>query len=300
MSTKPKHFPTKAGLKALRLDFAEANKTDGKPKHRRMEEKRKVSIPGMTTASCGSENMNGLSLKKELPMNRFRAWHRAFRRVNAEAIGIATGSAKAAVGKVSGIGGNKCNAQHFLDSEIESWFLPCLELQVAQPSDEVLSGLGLPVQPVEGEPRHPGMWAEPRHQDGAGSCLHLGVTLYGNRDLVLEEPGGEEHCLTNVPGTVYIGTLTGAHHRVHHRPSQGHDLLTVPGCGACSVTVMCRTALFPHSRARQKNTTPSPHQAFQAMVAAFNKALLEQHWRLPTLCQCLESYEDEAPPADAG
>ena len=126
--------------------------------------------------------------------------------------------------------------------------------------------------------------------DGGGSVLHMGVTLYGRRDLVLEEPDGAKHVLENSPGLVYVGTLTGPEHQVLHKYSRPDELLDLPGLGPCSVTVMCRTSLFPYNRSRIRGTTPSPKQFFETLTASFQDSLLRQMFRLPTLGDCTKAH----------
>ena len=80
------------------------------------------------------------------------------------------------------------------------------------------------------------LWHEPWHQDGGGSVLHLGLTLYGNRTCKFLEkdaspPGDRERLMIihNQPGTVYMGQVTGAEHGVEHAPTHDDDLLLIPG-----------------------------------------------------------------------
>ena len=47
--------------------------------------------------------------------------------------------------------------------------------------------------------------------DGGASVLHMGVTVYGDRDMVCHRPGFETDpvVVRNTGGTVYFGVLTG-------------------------------------------------------------------------------------------
>jgi hypothetical protein len=69
--------------------------------------------------------------------------------------------------------------------------------------------------------------------------------------------------------------------KVHHQDSA--DLLSLPGLGKCSVTVMLRTGLFPHNRSRLRNVTPSPPEVFYALSDVFKEFLAKAEWTLPTL-----------------
>jgi hypothetical protein len=92
--------------------------------------------------------------------------------------------------------------------------------------------------------------------------------------------------VTNVPGTVYVGCLTGPEHKVCHLPCRDDELLDVPGLGACSLTVMCRTALFAGCRSRVRNTTPSPPQLLRAITDVCSRTFATEEFRFPTLQEC--------------
>ena len=63
----------------------------------------------------------------------------------------------------------KQNGRHFLRNSMETLFLTCGEVHVADP----------------GSPER-GWRDEPRHRDGAGSAIHLSLTLFGRRDVRCE------------------------------------------------------------------------------------------------------------------
>ena len=64
----------------------------------------------------------------------------------------------------------------------------------------------------------PGYWEEELHLDGGGSVLHMGVTYFGRRVVRNEQNGeGPDVLLQNVPGTVYLGELTGPWHQAGQR-----------------------------------------------------------------------------------
>ena len=69
--------------------------------------------------------------------------------------------------------GATANAEHFVETPIEEWFLTCGHFCVAK------------VRNASGE-----LYSEARHQDGGASVLHLGLTLWGRRDCVFEEVAG--------------------------------------------------------------------------------------------------------------
>ena len=88
---------------------------------------------------------------------------------------------------------------------------------------------------------------------------------------------------------------------VHHRPTDEADLLEAPGLGRVSVTVMARTALFPHARSRTRGCTPAPQMFFRLLADAFRRAAAAGHWVLPSLAETLEFHQKVAPsPSSAG
>ena len=110
----------------------------------------------------------------------------------------------------------------------------------------------------------------------------------------LWEEDGTRHGLENELGTVYLGLLTGPKHQVRHIPAVDGELLAVPRLGALSVTVMMRTALFPHDRSRLRNTTPSPVPVFRTMIRAFLQSNTASSFRLPTLSECTAALDEHA------
>ena len=66
------------------------------------------------------------------------------------------------------------NVQHFLNAPWQEWFLACAELCISKAA--LADGAGY--------------WEEPCHLDGGASVLHMGMTLYGRRDLRLEQGTG--------------------------------------------------------------------------------------------------------------
>jgi len=69
-------------------------------------------------------------------------------------------------------GGGK-NVQHLVDTPVSAWFLSCGELSIMNPQD------------YKGA-----FWSEPKHQDGGASVLHMGITLYGRREVRFDQGEG--------------------------------------------------------------------------------------------------------------
>ena len=174
----------------------------------------------------------------------------------------------------------KCNACHFLQTPWRRWLNTCGELHISDGGD-----------------RERGFWAEPAHNDGAASILHLGLCLAGRKVVKFEQPGGKPDVILEIePGGVYFGSVTGARHQVVHTEAVEHELARFGAEGRpCSIAVMMRTALFPHCRGRISDTTPSPWSAFECMTTAFRESLASLRFELPTLEECEATYKASWP-----
>ena len=114
----------------------------------------------------------------------------------------------------------------------------------------------------------------------------MGLTLFGRRKVrFVQGDGIPDVTVSNVPGIVYMGQVTGAHHQVHHEAASSGEQLSLPGLGDCSVTIMFRCALFAHNRARLRGTTPSPVALFHTIVESFRLSCASLPFRLPTLVE---------------
>ena len=127
----------------------------------------------------------------------------------------------------------KCNAWHFMRTPWLRWLNTCGELRISDGGD-----------------RERGFWAEPAHNDGAASILHLGLCLAGRKFVKFEQPGGTPDVIVEIePGQVYFGGVTGARHQVVHTEAAEHELARFGAEGRpCSIADMMRSALFPHCR----------------------------------------------------
>jgi hypothetical protein len=218
--------------------------------------------------------MCGLSLAKPLPLSRLQAWREALLAANALAFETLQASARSAVQRLRSEDCGK-NGQQFLEATFSQWFCSCGELVFVEPGDTAA-----------------GLWAEPEHLDGGASIMHLGLTLFGRRNLVCRQGLGlSDVSIPNVPGAVCCGQLTGPLHLVTHELAEDHELLHVPGLGRLGVNVMMRTALFPFNRARLRNTTPSPQALFEALARSFRETLASMEFRLPSLRECNVAHE---------
>ena len=74
--------------------------------------------------------------------------------------------------------------------------------------------------------------------------------------------------------------------QVFHEEAPPEEWLQLPGKAAskqASVSIMLRTGLFPHNRARLMNSSPSPVPVFQALSTAFREVLASHRFVLPTM-----------------
>ena len=231
-------------------------------------------LSGKTVPQPASMNLNGLSLKDWLPAPRLRAWFRAFKDVNQQFLATMLARARAALSSFDEESLGQ-NGQHFMHADFESWFLAASELHIFD---------------------SPEMRFEPRHNDGGASVLHMGITLYGRRRVTFFEPisgsasGQEEErevCFAQQPGSVYLGTVTGASHQVSHVVTRNPE----EELRAHTVSVMLRTCLFPYNRARCQNTTPSPPEVFRALASSLTEHLVAHRLELPSLARVQAALE---------
>jgi hypothetical protein len=266
-------------LKWLQQDFDDTGPMDidftASRRDVKTEEGRKFIMAGRMANDPACKTMCTLSLAKLLPLPRLRAWFAAFKIVNAESVGALARDARASAAKC-GIEGKDENRKHFMESPIDSWFGAAAELCISKAG---------------------GSWQEKKHQDGGASVLHMGVTLFGKRRMTCEQVGGEDVWVDNIPGTVYLGGLTGPRHGVRHEPSAEDELLH----GSMSVTVMLRTTLFPHVQSRVRGVTPHPQEFFRAISSSFADSFAASPWHLPSLEAChVEFFREASGPSPAG
>ena len=259
---------------ALKVDFAyKRSEAESVRPDVKAEFDRKFIMSG-AFADCSSTAMCTLSLREKFPLARVRAWFAAFRAVNGQPFSMMAAAAAAASRRLSpdDLGSN---GAAFLDTPMSQWLLTCGELAVSDP----------------GRSDQGGCWREAVHLDGGASVLHLGLTLFGRRGLLLMEPDGETVVLRNSPGSVYLGLLTGPEHQVVHEDGSTAE----HWLEKYSVTVMCRTALFAENKARLRNTTPSPAAFFHALTNSFLESIQNLEFHLPTFKEVLAAYAFESP-----
>jgi hypothetical protein len=205
--------------------------------------------------------VNGRSIKELLPLPRLRAWICAFRDVNKDVFAeFYVRASRRIIG--AEFAGNR-NSEHFLDTPWHQWLLQAAEVHVFPQAGRVKENL---------------------HQDGSAGVIHMGLTLYGRRDVVCYQGDGLAPVVMHqFPGAVYLGGLTGPEHQVCHQDPSGPDELLE----GHSVAAMFRSTAFPYHRARTMAVTPSPQAVWGIVVEEVQAMMVNSAWILPDLVQCM-------------
>ena len=208
------------GLQTMCITFSKAELQGLANKYQRrmlVEENQKCNIAGSLGKNCSGQ-LNGLSVKLQFPLFRVIVWRFAFFYRNRDFF-----NALHALGHklISAMSNEKrgLNGQHFLDTELLHWLLVNAEVHftIAEKKGGLLrsTSKGLPKKRAKVDSV---FWEEPEHNDGAASMLHVGITLYGERDVIFQQGEGRHDVVfSNKPGSVYFGGVTGAKHNVVHK-----------------------------------------------------------------------------------
>ena len=146
---------------------------------------------------------------------------------------------------------------------------------------------------------------DPPHWDGGCSYFHMGICLWGQRELILEtvqpqvdgQPAqaAESVRLQCAPGHLYAGNLTAPYHSVvHAAPVEGEEALHTTVLGPVNVVLLCRSRCYRNSYGCTGAKGPNPHMTAQAVAEAQRVALNDRRWLLPSLedCQLAELETD--------
>ena len=258
----------------------------------------KIEIGGYVADKEMGTSINNVEAKKPVPFPRLRAWIIALRRVNADCLhAVEVQLRRALLSMLAEQLGS--NGSEILTKSIHKWFAHYGVVQLMKM----------------------GARFDPRHFDGGASLLHLGLTLWGHRRLVLElvappdgtaaaaEPASEAtaeaaeaeeekpaETVTHVKqeaGSVYLASLCAAAHYVEQFDQKDEKLLAHGGCGDLQVAVMVRTSLFGAAMGRTGGSKPGPAMVFDAAQAIVTKALARSTFVLPPLHLCLEAMAEE-------
>ena len=266
--------------------FLQFRDIGGTGKTFRIEEGRKLLVAG-AIGECGSKHMCGQKLARSFPLPRATDVIMAFVTVNKPLFADIFARARAQLRRMGEGLTTHVNIKQFLEEPFERMLFTSGELHVAEPGD-----------------RERGFWEEACHKDGAGSLLHLSLTVFGRRDVRCEQSsdasdsaGLSDVLISCRPGTLYFGAMTGPKHQVRHTEAAPHELWKDPrreeerstavtgGPGVYAVTIQARTGLFAHCRAHQRDTSPAPWEGFKVIVENIRQGIARMPFRLPTMEQ---------------
>ena len=93
-----------------------------------------------------------------------------------------------------------------------------------------------------------------------------------------EAPPEPELVLTQEPGSVYFGNLTGPIHQVEHLPALEHDAsLLEDGSSSWAVSTMLRSEYFPHGRFnRLRSRIGSPTALWETLAEVHARWVREE------------------------
>jgi hypothetical protein len=233
-------------------------------KRQRVEKENKVELIGVVEPLSSFMGQRQPSL---LPL-RFRAFVKAFKNVNQEALALLGVLMKTAFMVVSD-DEIKENGKHLRDSSPADWIM-----------------VGGSLQLMKADAR-----SDPVHFDGGASLLHCGLTLFGNRVLHINQAESKLPLLIrNDPGHIYMGCLAACSHFVQHLgESCCDDLLRIDGFGDAEVALMLRCGTFKHAFGVSGKSIPKPHVSFRISAGVVGQWLRIVNLYLPTLSMCEEA-----------
>jgi hypothetical protein len=142
--------------------------------------------------------------------------------------------------------------------------------------------------------RSPGRRRDPKHFDGGASLLHMGLTLFGHRDLECWFAGGERRLFPQSPGSVYVGNMCAVEHRDGRAGARGffepHGREGAPGL---LITVMLRSDLFRHSHAPKQKGKPTTTDLFDIVNSVVARHLAAAPLELPDFACCARPLAEE-------
>ena len=212
-----------------------------------------------------STTLHGLNIDHPFPMIRVSGWRDAFleRNVTAfENLGKQVVTSMEAISKSA----RQANGEQARTTSWRNWLLSGGNVFLTQAD---------------------GMLLEEDHVDGGAGIVHLGLTLFGHRHLRAwasrKKPSKESRQagskpevpsvvgkyldLAQEPGTVFLSCSSAFRHQVRH--TQSADLIQFGNLPGMSLSIMMRSSLFSHCRARLAGSTPSPQCVFKAIAAVF-------------------------------
>ena len=234
---------------------------------------------------------NSFPVRGKCPVDRVSSWIQAFKRVNAPSLkqldeGIVAQLSRL---KAKDIGRNGC---WFLATRADDWFNHFVSIQFLKPTERV----------------------DTEHYDGGASVLHMGLSLWGRRQVFLHlaapaenrdkasSSDGNPNSLsfewqeTNQrPGSVYLGNFSAVKHQVKHEGAyDSNEMYHSSRGGIFKVAVMIRTSCFSAARARATSSPAGPKIVNTTVCKAIHHALISGRLRLPRLSECLAHHASSA------
>ena len=240
--------------------------TGGSVKAKSLSNETKVQVMAAARPSKRSRQLNGLKSNTPLPA-RLMAFTQAWIAVNKDSLDDLQRRIHLELDSFAEHD-LKTNGEHLKRTPVSEWIFQHGMIQVMRPT-------------IAGEKR-----MDPKHTDGGASLVHMGMSLFGERNLLFWEKGndtpGQIH---NGPGAVYISNPGAFEHQVLHEdhPCDEQKMLTFDGC-PCKVAIQLRCEVFKANRGTKPPAKPM--NVFKAASAAVAAWLCSRQINLPTLEQC--------------
>ena len=234
---------------------------------------KKFVISGKSVEDPGSTTMHLMPLREFLPLPRLVTWLDEWKHINAHRLHELDRHVKQVLAGLARDIDIGPNGRHFLETPISTWLFSAAQAHIF---------------------RHPAGLEEEAHFDGGASILHMGVTLYGRREVrcffplddVLHQQGPAPLSLHQVPGSVYFGLFTGCEHQVIHCQPRSH----IEMLDAHSVSVLFRCTLFPHARCRGMKSNIAHSEVLLPLTECIRNSVSAGSWTMPSLRSCEERH----------
>ena len=125
---------------------------------------------------------------------------------------------------------------------------------------------------------------DPKHFDGGASLLHMGLTVFGARELECWLADQTSCVFKQVPGSLYVGTMAAIEHQVAHDPAWSLQLCGPQGF---QIVLQFRCDVFRHARGRANFRKPTPSVVFDVFNDIVVKHMVEQPLHIPELQDCV-------------
>ena len=126
---------------------------------------------------------------------------------------------------------------------------------------------------------------DPKHYDGGASLLHMGLTIFGARDLECFFTEATA-VIPQDPGAIYVGNLCAVEHQVVHGRAKAFSLFGESTPNGVHITVMFRCDVFRHNQARNRASRPAPADMYEIVNAVVARHLATATLVLPDFAAC--------------